>query len=73
MADAIRCINGADRLWTARERAELRRQEENDAKCPENEREVRRRQAEGELHSRTVVFASRPCAADTRRQNSDGC
>ena len=38
VADAVRYINGADDLQTARERAELRRQEQNDAKYPENVR-----------------------------------
>ena len=38
-------FNGAVHSWAARESAEFRRQEENDAKFPENEREVRRRAA----------------------------
>ena len=32
---AVRYINGADHLWTAQDRAELRQQEKNDAKFPE--------------------------------------
>ena len=36
VADAVRFLRGAEHLWTARERAELRRQEENDAKYPVN-------------------------------------
>ena len=36
VADTIRCINGPDHSWTAWERAELRQQDENDAKYLEN-------------------------------------
>ena len=35
MTDAVRHISGADHLWTAQDRAELRQQEKNDAKFPE--------------------------------------
>ena len=33
--DAVRYINGADLLWTARDRASVRQQEKTDAKYPE--------------------------------------
>ena len=45
MAGATRFSSDADHSWTALERTEFRRQEENYAKYPENEREVRRREA----------------------------
>ena len=35
VADAVRNTSGADHLWTAEDRAELRQQEKNDAKYPE--------------------------------------
>ena len=35
VADAVRYANRADHSWTPRERVDLRRQEENDAKYPE--------------------------------------
>ena len=41
VADAVSFANAADHLRTARERAGVRRQEENDAKNTENERESR--------------------------------
>ena len=34
--DAVRYVNGADHLWTAQDRAELREQEKNGAKFPES-------------------------------------
>ena len=55
-------INDVDHLWTARERAEFRRQEGNDAKYPEYERESRRRNAA----PATRRGASRPAQWHTR-------
>ena len=54
MADAIRYKDGADQLWTARDRAEFRRQGENDAKYSQNERAVRRREAASATRRRAV-------------------
>ena len=62
MADAIRYINDADHFWTALERVEFRRQEENDATYPENEREARTREAASVTRNR----ATRPAQWYTR-------
>ena len=78
MADAMRYINDTDHLWTGRERTEFRRQEENDAQYPENERELMRCEAASanskeSYTARTVIYAARPCAGNTKGGNSNGC